>query len=62
VTNERKNITQPADWWAAFEAEAKKADMSLSAWIGESCIQRIAKKESKKLSDRPAANRPKKLD
>ena len=22
VTNERKNITQPSDWWAAFEEQA----------------------------------------
>ena len=60
MANERKNITQPADWWAAFDEEAKKAGESLSAWIGEACIHRLPSKERKKLSERPPANRPKK--
>lgn len=60
MTNERKNITQPPDWWLVFESEAKKAGMSLSEWIGEACVQRLPNKERKKLSERPPANRPKK--
>jgi hypothetical protein len=62
MTNERKNITQPADWWAVFEEQAKLSDMSLSAWIGQECIARLPNKIKKQLSERPAANRPKKAD
>jgi hypothetical protein len=58
MTNERKNITQPPDWWQVFEDEAKKADVSLSEWIGEACLQRLPNKVRKKLSERPPANRP----
>ena len=62
MTNERKNITQPPDWWAVFEAEAKKAGVSLSEWIGEACMERLPVKIRKQLSDRPPANRPKKQE
>lgn len=62
VTNERKNITQPPDWWKVFENEAKKAGVSLSEWIGEACIERLPVKVRKQLSDRPPANRPKKQE
>lgn len=60
MTNERKNITQPADWWVAFQSEADKAEMSLSAWIGAACKNKLNKKQVEKLSERPPANRPKK--
>jgi hypothetical protein len=58
MTNERKNITQPPDWWTVFEAEAKKAGVSLSEWIGEACAERLPVKIRKQLSERPPANRP----
>jgi hypothetical protein len=58
MTNERKNITQPPDWWQVFEGEAKKAGVSLSEWIGEACLQRLPNKVRKQLSERPPANRP----
>lgn len=35
MTNERKNITQPSDWWAAFEEAAKAEGLTLAAWLGE---------------------------
>jgi hypothetical protein len=60
MTNERKNITQPSDWWEVFEQQAKSEGKSLSAWIGEQCIERLPNKLKKQLSDRPPANRPKK--
>lgn len=60
MTNERKNITQPPDWWEAFESEAEKAGVSLSEWIGEACLSRLPNSVKKKLSERPPANRPKK--
>jgi len=60
MTNERKNITQPSDWWVVFEDQAKAEGMTLSAWIGEACKDRLAKKQTKKLTDRPPAHRPRK--
>lgn len=60
MTNERKNITQPPDWWAAFEAQAQAEGKTLAEWIGEACKAKLPAKVAKKLSDRPPANRPKK--
>ena len=58
-----KNITQPEDWWDAFRYEADAAEMSLSAWMGECCLNEIrsqtkGQSKVKKLSDRPLASRP----
>lgn len=60
MTNERKNITQPSDWWAAFEAHAKAEGLTLSAWLGEAAKAKLPPKLAKKLTERPPANRPKK--
>lgn len=54
----RKNITQPADWWTAFEATAKEAGLSLSEWVGECCLIRVKKEQRNQLSKRPGAHRP----
>jgi hypothetical protein len=54
----RKNITQPADWWAAFEATAKEAGLSLSEWAGECMLTRVPKPLRDTLSKRPGAHRP----
>ena len=62
MTNERKHITQPSDWWEVFEEQAKAEGMNLSAWMGEAGKDRLPKKLAKKLSERPPANRPKKAD
>lgn len=62
MTNERKHITQPSDWWAAFEAQAKAEGASLSAWIGEAAKAKLLPKVAKRLSERPAAHRPKKTN
>ena len=59
MTNERKHITQPADWWAAFRAEADNRGMTLSEWIGEAAKKQLPKDVRKSLSERPAAHRPK---
>jgi hypothetical protein len=59
VANERKNIMQPSDWWAAFEAQAKAEGMTLSAWIGEAAKAKLPPKALKKLLERPPAHRPK---
>jgi len=58
--NERKNITQPDDWWSAYEAQAKKEGKSLSAWMGERCNEGLPNAVRKKLSERQPAHRPKK--
>lgn len=59
MTNERKNITQPSDWWVAFEAQAKAEGMNLSAWLGKVAKAKLPANVAKKLSERPAAHRPK---
>lgn len=58
MTNERKNITQPSDWWVAFEQAAKDYGLSLSAWAGEAMKAKLPPKAAKKLTERPPANRP----
>ena len=57
MTTERKNISQPRDWWRAFKNEADREGLSLSTWIGKTCRDAIRKPET--LSKRPPANRPK---
>lgn len=57
---ERRNITQPADWWAAFEIQAAAEGLTLSEWMGECCRVYLEKGINSGLSERPAANRPKK--
>jgi len=58
--SERRNLTQPADWWAAFEAQAKADGQTLSEWAGECMRGNLPKDVAARLSERPAANRPKK--
>ena len=58
MTNERKNITQPSDWWAAFEEQAKAEGLTLAAWLGEAAKAKLPPKVAKKLTERPPANRP----
>jgi hypothetical protein len=57
-TNERKNKTQPSDWWAAFEQQANAEGMTLAAWLGEAAKKQLPPKVAKKLTERPPANRP----
>jgi hypothetical protein len=56
---ERKNITQPADWWAAFRKAASKRHMTLSEWMGAVCKSSLPESQQVELSERPPANRPK---
>lgn len=62
MTNERKHITQPTDWWDAFQAQAQAEGMTLAAWLGEAGKARLPAKVVKKLTERPPANRPKKSE
>ena len=59
MTTQRKNITQPADYWLAFEAQAEKEDKTLSEWIGDKCLASLPPRVRKQLGDRPPAHRPK---
>lgn len=59
MTNERKNITQPTDWWAAFEAEAEKRGLTLSEFIGLAASKMLAKERKAKLSERVKPGRKK---
>jgi len=34
---ERKNVSQPKDWWAAWERAAAAKGLHLSEWIGQQC-------------------------
>ena len=58
MTNERKNITQPADWWAAWKAAADAESKNLSAWIGEQCNAALNSRMQKRLSERVTRGRP----
>ena len=62
MTNERKNITQPSDWWAAFEAEAKEKGQALSEWVGDACKKAVPKSFRNQLSDRVKPGRKKSED
>ena len=61
MASERRNISQPEEWWAAFEQQAKRdgAD-SLSKWIGEVCISNLEDDLWETCYERPPAHRPKK--
>ena len=58
MNSKRRNITQPADWWVAFEMQAKAEGLTLSEWVGECCRVYVDKGVNSGLSERPAANRP----
>jgi hypothetical protein len=60
MTTTRKNICQPADWWLAFETQATTMGYTLSEWIGLNCQSSLPADARAGLSERPAANRPKK--
>jgi hypothetical protein len=61
ATTTRKNICQPADWWAAFESQATTMGYTLSEWIGINCQAFLPADVRAGLSERQPANRPKKL-
>ena len=60
MSSKRRNLTQPADWWAAFEAQAKADGQTLSEWAGDCMRGNLSKDVAAGLSERPAANRPRK--
>ena len=54
-----KNTTQPLDWWEAFQNAARKDGKTLSAWMGDICVEKLPKRVQASLSERPEAHRPK---
>ena len=58
MTNERKNITQPSDWWEAFEKQANAEGMTLAAWMGLQCTKALPKKVRNELTERATRGRP----
>jgi hypothetical protein len=59
MTSERRTMTQPADWWDAFQQQAAADGQTLSAWAGDCMRARLPASTSRELSERPPANRPK---
>jgi len=55
----RKNITQPADWWQAFEAEAERRGLNLSQFLGLAGLELLPAKTKRKLSERIRPGRKK---
>lgn len=49
---ERRNVTQQADWWEAFEREAAKRGWTLSEFLGEGGKLLLTAKATKRLSPR----------
>jgi len=56
---ERKNITQPAAWWAAFESAAAVEGQTLSEWVGDCCLANLEESTAKKLPERVKRGKPK---
>lgn len=42
--NDKKYITQPVDWWVAFEEAAKAEGVSLSVWLGKAAKAKLSSK------------------
>jgi ribonuclease HII len=62
MTNERKNITQPSDWWDAFEAEAEKRGLTLAEFMGLAASKMLTKEQRAELSQRVKPGRKKTQD
>ena len=49
----RRNLSQPPEYWAAWEATAAKLGMSLSEWIASVCNAQLPLAVQRKLPERP---------
>ncbi|RIK70737.1 MAG: hypothetical protein DCC67_20620 [Planctomycetota bacterium] len=57
---ERKNLSLPSDWWAAFQAAARREGVTLSAWLGAAGRRRLDAAARRSLSQpRPMGRPPK---
>lgn len=46
------DITQPPEWWVAFQAAAKADGISLSEWLGKAGLASLPKKVRDSLPER----------
>lgn len=56
--SQRKNISEPADWWPAWERAASAKGLNLSEWIGLQCNRALPKAVRESLSERVKQGRP----
>jgi len=54
---ERKNVSEPADWWAAWERAAAAKGLHLSEWIGQQCNRALPREVRDELSHRAKRGR-----
>lgn len=59
TTHERRNVTAPPDWWAAFEKAAEKDGKTVSEWLRDAGLAQLPKTVRAQLSEPRAAHRPK---
>ena len=52
VAKQRKNISQPAEWWRAFQEQADAEGKCLSEFMGDVLRQYVEKHQGKQLRDR----------
>lgn len=57
--NQRRNITSPADHWAAFESEAARRGLTLSGFAGVAMAKLLTKEQRAELSERVKPGRKK---
>lgn len=57
-TESRRQIVAPPKHWEQFEAAAAKANLSLSAWMGQACLEKLPKKVVAQLPKRKGLGRP----
>ena len=60
IKSERRNITQPSDWFRSFDDAAKESGVNLSEWMGKHCKKALPEDVSEDLSKRVVAGRPRK--
>lgn len=58
MKSDRKNITQPTDWWSAFNAAAEAEGVSLAEWMGACGVANLPKDVAAKLSERGTRGKP----
>jgi hypothetical protein len=49
----RRNLSQPPEYWTAWESTADKLGMSLSEWIASVCNAQLPLSVQRKLPERP---------
>lgn len=54
----RRQITQPAAWWDAFEDQARSEGLTVSQWLGKLGFEQLPRKVRRTLPDRPRRGKP----